>query len=34
MLCVLKIRPYGQKLLAKKRKREESSRNTVRVNKK
>ena len=33
MLCIWKVGPYGQKLLAKKRKREKSSRNTARVGK-
>ena len=33
MLCVQKIGPYSQKLLAKKRKRKKSSRNTARVGK-
>ena len=33
MLCVWKVEPYGQKLLAKERKRGESSKNTARVGK-
>ena len=33
MLCIWKIGPYGQKLLAKKKKKGESSRNAVRVSK-
>jgi len=33
MLCVWEVKPYGQKLLAKKRKKGENSGNTARVGK-